>query len=549
MHKKALTSRVIVFCGGVGTGKTTCVNILNEFLKKNKQPVFIVNPFKDLYLPFAKKQGYRLPAKNTRKDMTLLIKNLYRQYGQSLGSKLLIEFIKKNSNSVYILDGKRNPEGISYIKQTLRDRCLVIGVISDIKTRSKRINTRARDIDFNNLIKNTFSLIKNDENVYNISKSVCLSDFVICNSGVSTMKLRQILKPLSIRLLIPKTEKDSFAKAFWEKLLAMYKNTLPKRFLDLDEITFIRLINIIIDNQFNFKLVIILIREKINFNSEGSKIGLDKEISFIKFIFKEKIKNNVLLFNLIRFHKLYRAHFFADSLGVANILSDGIYFESTNECEVKFPLTLDIKNKVKTHIAKINILHRGILTFEDDLVIDTEAYDLKKRGILFRFRMFKKGRPVLFTIKFKKERGLIKHDIELQKTITENNMTFFNLVNDFLKAFNMSKINFKNLITVKNSDEIAKYFKHTIYRRVRMRIQKKRQVFRIKENETICLDVLPKDIGKFIEIESDSLENVKRIMRLIGLDQRLIIKEDYGEIVMSYNKLHNIKDERVAKFD
>lgn len=71
----------------------------------------------------------------------------------------------------------------------------------------------------------------------------------------------------------------------------------------------------------------------------------------------------------------------------------------------------------------------------------------------------------------------------------------------------------------------------------------------MKENETICLGELPKNIGKFIEIESDSLKNVKRIIRLIGLDPRLIIKEDYGEIVMSYNKLHAIKDERVAKFD
>lgn len=435
--------------------------------------MFYINSLEDLYFPFAKKQGYRLPIKNTREETMLFIKKLYRRYGQNLGSKLLIELIKKKNNAIYILDGKRNPEGIAYLKQELGEQCFIIGVVADLKTRKERINKRARDIDFNSLEQKAFNLIQNEELTYSISKSMPLSDFVICNSGVSVMKLKQILKPLSTRLSFPRAEEDDFAKAFWEKLLVMYKNTFPKRFLDLDEITFIKLVSIIIDNQFNPKLVILLFDEKLFFRSENNKINRHKEISFIKFIFKEKIKKNILLLNIIRFHRLYKSCIYSGNLGITRVIIDNPSHSSVNECEVKFPLTPDINNKIKTYIAKTNILHRGVSTFEDDLVIDTEAHDLKKRGILLRFRMFKGGQPALITIKFKKERKLIKHDIEIQKTVIAKNMMFLNLVNDFLEANNLSRINFKNVIKAKNSDEIAKYFKHMIYRRIRMRIQKK----------------------------------------------------------------------------
>ncbi len=549
MDKTALASRVIVFCGGIGTGKTTCAKILSEFLKENGQPVVCVNPYKDLYFPFAKKQGYSMPIKNTREEMTLLVQNLYQQYGQNLGSKLLIDLIEKKNNAIYILDGKRNPEGIAYLKQALGNRCLIIGVISDLKTRKERIIERARGIDFNNLTQNTSALIKNEELAYGVLKSICLSDFIVCNSGINKTKIKRILKPLGIRFLLSKAEEDGFTKAIWGKLLVIYKNTLPKRFSDLYETTFMRLINIILDNQFNFKLIAVLFNEKMASCHKNSKLQLHKEILFIKFIFKEKIINNIFLLNLIQFYKLHGARVFSGSLGAKSVISNKFHFESMNECEAKFPLTIDIKNKVKEYIAKANILYQSDLILEDDLVIDTDMHDLKKLGILLRFRMFNKGQPPLLTIKFKKERGLIKQDIELQKIVLEKNQIFLNLVNDFLKTLNLSKINFENIIHAKNSDEIVKYFKHTIYKKVRMRIQKKRQIFRIKENETICLDELPKDIGKFIEIESDSLENVERMISLIGLDKNLIIKDDYGELVMLYNKLHNIKDKRVAKFD
>lgn len=548
MNKITLENRVIVFCGGIGVGKTTCVNILTEFLVKNKQSVVRINPFEDLYLPFIKRQGYSFPIKKTREEISVLMQSLYRQYGRNLGSKLLIELIKKNNNVVYILDGKRNSEGIDYLKQVLGDGCLVIGVISDLKSRKKRINKRARDIDINSLKQNAFALIKNEELVYNVSRSIRLSDFVICNSNITRDRLRRMLKPLSERFLLRKTEEDIYIKAFWEKLLITYKNTLPKRFSDLNETIFINLINIIINNQFNPKLVIILSQNKIVFCSKKNEISLRKEISFVRFMLKEKDKNNIFLLGLIQFYKMHKVRLFP-SLGLEGFVSTEPHFESINECEVKFPLTLAIKKRIETFIAKKVIQYRGDIVLEDDLVVDTNMHDLKKLGILLRFRMFNKSEPTLLTIKFKKERGLIKQDIELQKTVLEENKSFLSLVNDFLQALNLSKINFENIINAKNSDDVARYFEHMIYSRVRMRIQKKRQIFRLKENETICMDELPKDIGKFVEIESDSLENVQRIIRTIGLDTRSVIKEDYGEIVKTYNKLHNIKDERVAKFD
>ena len=162
MFKKNLSNRVIIFCGGIGSGKSICANILSDLLKKSGQKVICINSYKDLYLPFAKKHKYDLPPGNMRKDMTLLIQRLYRRHGKNLGSKLLLDIIQKKNDAIYILDSKRNPEGISYIKQILGERCLIIGVISDTSTRGKRIIKRAREIDSGILVKDINELIKNE---------------------------------------------------------------------------------------------------------------------------------------------------------------------------------------------------------------------------------------------------------------------------------------------------------------------------------------------------------------------------------------------------
>ncbi len=354
---------------------------------------------------------------------------------------------------------------------------------------------------------------------------------------------------MSIRLSTQKTEEDKFAKAFWKKLLFMYKKTLPKKFLDFDDIIFEKVINMIIDNQFNSKLASSSLIKNLIFNVDKDEIQSQKNIVFSNYIFKKNIESDILLSRLVRFYKLYRVKLFSDNLSISNsITSDELYHESINECEVKFPLTLNVGNKIEAYIHKMPIIYCGSSILEDDLVIDTKKHDLKKRGILIRFRIYEKNDHSLLTIKFKKDRGLIKQDIELQRMMSSDNKIFLNLVNNFLKAANLSMINFENIIYIKNGDKLENYFKHTKYRRVRMRIQKKRQVFKVRENETICLDELPKEIGRFVEIESDSLKNVKKIMRLIGLNSKLAVKEDYGEIVMSYNKLNDIKNYRVAKF-
>ncbi len=167
MYKKNISSRVIIFCGGIGSGKSTCANILGNLLKNNEQPVVYINPYKDLYLPFAKKYKYDLPSENMRKDMTLLIQRLYRRYGKNLGSKLLLDIVSKNKDLIYIIDGKRNPEGIAYIKKKLGEKCLIIGVVSNINTRKKRVIKRMKEIDFGNSVKDIGEFIENEELIYN----------------------------------------------------------------------------------------------------------------------------------------------------------------------------------------------------------------------------------------------------------------------------------------------------------------------------------------------------------------------------------------------
>src|SRR3989339_440316 len=143
-----LNHRILVFTGGIASGKTTIKQAFIDVLHQAGVETCEISGIRDLYLPFAQQRGL-IPVQDayTRQEATMLMEKLYARYGKRLGSHLLKDFLaKKSLTPVYIVDSKRNPEGIKEVHAIAR-RAIVIGVHASQKDRLNRVKTRKRAFD------------------------------------------------------------------------------------------------------------------------------------------------------------------------------------------------------------------------------------------------------------------------------------------------------------------------------------------------------------------------------------------------------------------
>ncbi len=485
-------SRLVVFCGGMGSGKSTCAEILGNHLSGKKIRVKYLNAYKDLYEPFARKQGLEIPTDVTREKSSDLVQQLYKRFGKEIGSELVIDLMRNSHDEdIYILDSKRNPAGITFLKKELHEQCVVIGVYANEQIRANRLMRRQRpDDEFRNRDVITNAMLK-EETLYALSESLKLADHTIANIYDSIQELEEAMAPIIVLLCDQEYDLVRYVRALWAKLMAVYFPTES------------------VDSKNNMNTLLKLAVQKVE---------------------------------LARFYDKY----------CINILSNvdiSTLEQSNNEFEVKFRCTNKNKDILCSYLERIGISKLPDHVLEDDIVIDTEDGKLKRLGVLVRFRNSNQEPCPLLTLKFKQSGDrTTKHDIELQKNLTRANMFFSELVNDFFQALNLEKIDLESVSTLQNGDAIQNFFSNTVYNRVRMRIQKRRSSISLSNHIQVCIDELPHDIGTFIELESDSKLQLEKFIDKVGLGYDVAITDDYGKLVISFNEQHGRTPSRVAIF-
>lgn len=180
-----LNHKIIVLTGEIASGKTFVRQALSSILDIIGINYHSVSGLNDLYLPFAKQQGMIEDTSNiSREQSTLLMSEIYKIYGQALGTQLLYEFLLKNGEeNLYILDSKRNPEGIEELRAVIADP-LVIGVKARFAKRVERFQLRKRDFDnsVSGEQRDPQEVFRTEEDVFRVSKAIAISDVLIENS-------------------------------------------------------------------------------------------------------------------------------------------------------------------------------------------------------------------------------------------------------------------------------------------------------------------------------------------------------------------------------
>lgn len=178
-----LAHKIIIFTGGVASGKSTIKKNTIEILKKTNTAYYEISGINDLYIPFAIKEGLLKEEKVfNRVEATVLMQKLYAKFGMTLGSRLLYDFLNsKPADTLYLIDSKRNPEGIEELKE-LFFNILIIGSCAYLTERVARYTARNRDFDLTSgATQAPISVFKNEENIFHVTKSVAISDLIIEN--------------------------------------------------------------------------------------------------------------------------------------------------------------------------------------------------------------------------------------------------------------------------------------------------------------------------------------------------------------------------------
>jgi len=234
-RKKKLNHKVIVFTGATGVGKTTVKNILKEILDRINVPYYEIYAKDDLYLPFVLRQGLVNKGEIlNRQEMIELMKKLYKFYGRELGTQLLFDYLSDlPDNCIYIIDSKRNPDGIRALKKLISN-ILVIGVSSNFSERLSRLLIRKRLIDKNFSKPTLLEALKEEQDIFDINKSLLESDIIIENHKVTPLSTKVFLvnKLIDNGFLLGGFDKFHLARSALS-LLKGRKVKLPKKLREL----------------------------------------------------------------------------------------------------------------------------------------------------------------------------------------------------------------------------------------------------------------------------------------------------------------------------
>ena len=162
---------IIGLTGEMGSGKGTIAKYLREKYKASSYHFseIIIRILDVLFLPHIRK--------NTSGISTIL----RGEYGDDVFSKVMVENIKKDGNSLIVVDGIRTDSDIKYFKKIPEFK--LIFVESDLEKRFERIRQRNENPDDNTKTFDEFKREHELETEKKIEGFKKIADYVVRNEG------------------------------------------------------------------------------------------------------------------------------------------------------------------------------------------------------------------------------------------------------------------------------------------------------------------------------------------------------------------------------
>lgn len=205
--------------------------------------------------------------------------------------------------------------------------------------------------------------------------------------------------------------------------------------------------------------------------------------------------------------------------------------EGKRECEVKYKLQNLLEESY--FIEKIERLGFKFKSnnLESDYTPDVEGFLCKKNGLMLRFRVLEgTDNDVLLTLKIKIKGNGFQDNYEIETLFSNFDEVKFQKINE--KLYNAIKCKLSpDVKNLKDIDSIRKYLKENSFTEHRIFTQKKRKEYIDSNQRKITIDEFPKNIGKYLEIETESPEQLFKIVQSLGLKKEQIEKKNYGEII------------------
>lgn len=214
-----------------------------------------------------------------------------------------------------------------------------------------------------------------------------------------------------------------------------------------------------------------------------------------------------------------------------------------HECEVKY---------VISELDEINILsllgENGFFFvneyLETDYCPDTEDSLLKRAGLVLRFR-YTEGTysDILLTLKMKGEDTRFQDNFEVEFWFKEKDTEKLKLINSILHKHVEQQLP-KEILYQTSIDEVRNILYNIGFEYCRMWSQKKRKIYS-NGNITLSFDLLPKDFGRYLEIETNNPSDLFGFIKNLNYPLKKIEKRNYGKLIQSKSAVNN----RVCLFE
>lgn len=258
------------------------------------------------------------------------------------------------------------------------------------------------------------------------------------------------------------------------------------------------------------------------------------------------LENNLLIKDAINIYKKYNKEIDYSFLKLFFNVNNT---EETRECEIKFAI---LSTKQEHHIQNI-LKENGFLAKEEqletDYIPDTSDYLCRKNNILLRFRKIKTHTKtdILLTLKIGKTNIQGFQDAhELQYYFSNIHKNIFTKINKILKKLTNTTLPFY-IHTFKKINPLKIYLKKIGFPSLRTYIEKKRTIY-FKDDINVTFDVFPENIGKYLEIETQSPYKLKLMINLLQLPKNQLELKDYGDIVKTKKEGMSEIKKRTALF-
>ncbi|TXG77990.1 CYTH domain-containing protein [Patescibacteria group bacterium] len=220
------------------------------------------------------------------------------------------------------------------------------------------------------------------------------------------------------------------------------------------------------------------------------------------------------------------------------------------EVEAKFYLgkTLASGKPTEQNLLAHSFIHDET-RIETDYLPDTPQDDCKKHGLLFRLREVVdcNRRLMLVTIKVRKPSKNFLDFQEIETIIPTTDTDTVERMEAMLQAATGIPESLSAFSVASDLTEARHLLADIGYTKTRIHSDKFRRTFKFKDS-VASLDYFPEGMGLYLELESHSPVELKKLISQLALDPSSAITTDYGDLLKQHKASFSEQDRRKAIF-